>query len=521
MAEVDREAEAFLCHEDRLAARFSDEHLVEREERRAADLALLQEIDALGRDRVVVDDDRLHPRARGRDDRRLVLGLDVGELGHRPMDALDGTGLAALEDRGDRGRVAALHVLRDVGLRLQLRILSGKAQDRGLQLGLLLGEPGLLRPPAMEVLLEFLEALARFLRGRVQFLELPVRVLMLDLVLFPGFLEQGDLGLEAGHRLLGPVSLQDEALDLLLDLVDLVVQRDDLLLDVQHLRVALRREFVDLMEVLVRGLDLAVQLGHAFVDVLPLPREGVRLLLDLPLLLRRVRVLCPELLQRLLRRLDAVRGSSPLDPEAVELVLELLRLLPAAVRHLLLELAQPGHGGVEATAELFLLGRELGLVTFVFCDLLSGPDDLPLDQFAVLVRELGLRRRQALVQVPIFQRAIPVRLELFDLLVDLVEDDSDPIEVLLGLLPLAFRLVDVVVELRDSRDVVEDPAPFHGGHGDDPLDVPLLDEVVPFRRDSRVGEEGVEFGQRGLPVVDVEVRVVAAVDRGAYADIPG
>src|SRR5947208_2041025 len=216
----------------------------------------------------------------------------------------------------------------------------------------------------------------------------------------------------------------------------------------------------------------------------------------------------------------AISGSSPLDPEAVELVLELLRLLPAAVRHLLLELAQPGHGGVEATAELFLLGRELGLVTFVFCDLLSGPDDLPLDQFAVLVRELGLRRRQALVQVPIFQRAIPVRLELFDLLVDLVEDDSDPIEVLLGLLPLAFRLVDVVVELRDSRDVVEDPAPFHRGHGHDPLDVPLLDEVVPFRRDSCVGEEGVEFGQGGLPVVDVEVRVVAALHGGAQADVP-
>src|SRR5207247_753323 len=188
MADVDREAEAFLCNEDRLAARFSDEHLVEREERRAADLTLLQVIDALGRDRVVVDDDRLHPRARGRDDRRLVLGFDVGELGHGPVDALDRTGLAALEDRGDCGRVAALHVLRDVGLRLQLRILSGKAQDRGLQLGLLLGEPGLLRPPAMEVLLEFLEALARFLRGRVQFLELPVRVLMLYLLLFPGFL---------------------------------------------------------------------------------------------------------------------------------------------------------------------------------------------------------------------------------------------------------------------------------------------------------------------------------------------
>src|SRR5207247_6793450 len=131
------------------------------------------------------------------------------------------------------------------------------------------------------------------------------------------------------------------------------------------------------------------------------------------------RGLVPALLPRLFRRLVAGFGSGPLDPEAVELVLELLRLLPAAVRHLLLELAQPGDRGVEATAELLLLGRELGLVTFVFRDLLSGPDDLPLDQFAVLVRELGLRRRQALVQVPIFQGAIPVRLQLFDLLVDL------------------------------------------------------------------------------------------------------
>src|SRR5882762_7265495 len=124
--------------------------------------------------------------------------------------------------------------------------------------------------------------------------------------------------------------------------VDFVVQRDDLLLDVQDLRVALRREFVDLMEVLVRGLDLAVQFADALVDVLPLPREGVRLLLDLPLLLGRVRVLRPQLLQRFLRSLDPVRGSSPFDPEAVQLLLELFRLFPAAVRHLLLELAQPG-----------------------------------------------------------------------------------------------------------------------------------------------------------------------------------
>src|SRR5207247_654005 len=42
----------------------------------------------------------------------------------------------------------------------------------------------------------------------------------------------------------------------------------------------------------------------------------------------------------------------------------------------------------------------------------------------------------------------------------------------------------------------------------------------PFRRDSCVGEEGVEFGQGGLPVVDVEVRVVAALHGGAQADVP-
>src|SRR5438093_13556443 len=116
------------------------------------------------------------------------------------------------------------------------------------------------------------------------------------------------------------------------------------------------------MEVLFRGLDLAVQLADALVDVLPLPREGVRLLLNLPFLLRRVRVLRPELLQRLLRSLDSVRGPGPLDPEAVQLLLELLRLLPAAVRHLLLELAQTGDRRVEPTAEFLPLGLQLGIV---------------------------------------------------------------------------------------------------------------------------------------------------------------
>src|SRR5207237_4148526 len=129
--------------------------------------------------------------------------------------------------------------------------------------------------------------------------------------------------------------------------------------------------------------------------------------------------------------------------------------------------------------------------------------------------------RQLLVQVPVFQGAVAVRLELLDLLVDLVEDDPDSLEVVLRLLALPFGLADVIVELRDARDVVEDPPAFHGGHGDDPLDVPLLDQVVAFRRDPRVGQERVELGQGGLSVVDVEVRIVPAIDGWAEADVAG
>ena len=36
-----------------------------------------------------------------------------------------------------------------------------------------------------------------------------------------------------------------------------------------------------------------------------------------------------------------------------------------------------------------------------------------------------------------------------------------------------------------------------------------------------MGQEGVELGERGLPVVDVEVRVVAAVDGRAQPDVAG
>src|SRR5207245_2507867 len=81
---------------------------------------------------------------------------------------------------------------------------------------------------------------------------------------------------------------------------------------------------------------------------------------------------------------------------------------------------------------------------------------------------------------------------------DLIEDDSDALEVLLRLPALAFRLRDVVVELRNPGDVVEDAPAFDGGHRDDLLEVPLLHEVVALRRDPGVGQEGVELGEGWL-----------------------
>src|SRR5213594_3425032 len=520
MAQVDREAEAFFPDEDRLASWLADEHHGERQERRAPDFPSLQVIDALRRAGVVVDDERLHAGARGGDDRRLVLRLDVGELCDRAVDALDRTGLAAFEDRGDRGRVAPLHVLRDVCLGLQLGVLPGEAEDRRLELGLLSCELRFLRSLLVKLLLEFLEALARLFRGRPQFFELPIRVVVLDLVCLPGLLDLGDLRLETGHGLFRPVPFEDDPLDAVLDLVDLVVERDDLFLDPEDLRVALRGELVHVVEVFVGRLDVLVQLGHARVDFLVLARQGVRLLLDLRLIPVRFPGLEAQLFQDLLRRLDPVRRARAFDAESVQLLFELLGLLPAPLRHLLLEFVQARHGGVEQRPEFGLLGFELRLVGLVLRDLLLRPDDLPLDQFAVLVRELGLRGRHPLVQFLVLQGAVAVCLELSDLFVDLVEDDPDALEVLFRLAALAFRLRDVVVELRDPRDVVEDASAFDGGHRDDLLDVPLLHEVVAFRRDPGVGEEGVELRQRGLSVVDVEVRVVAALHGWAEADVP-
>src|SRR3989454_2723151 len=314
------EAEAFFRDEDRLAPGLADKHLGERQERRAPDLPFLQVIDALRCDGVVVDDERLHVGARRSDDRRLVLRLDVGELCDRAVDALDRTGLAAFEDRGDRGRVAPLHVLRDVCLGLQLGVLPGEAEDRRLELGLLSCELRFLRSLLVKFLLEFLKALARLFRGSPQLLELPVRVVVLNLVRLAGLLDLGDLGLEAGHRLFRPVPFEDDPLDALLDLVDFIVERNDLVLDPEDLRVALRGELVHVVKVFVGRLDLFVQFADARVDLLALARQGVRLLLDLRLIPVRFPGLDAQLFQDLLRGLNPVRCARTFDAESVQLL---------------------------------------------------------------------------------------------------------------------------------------------------------------------------------------------------------
>src|SRR3990170_3845529 len=470
LAEVDREAEALLRDEDRLAPRLPNEHLVEREERRAADLPLLEEVDALRGDPVVVDDDRLHPRTRRGHDGRLVPRVHVGELGHGPVDPLDRPRVPGLENRGDGPGVPAAHVLRDVGLGLELP-------------------------------------------------ELPVCVVELDLVALPGGLDLADLRLQAGHGLLRPVPLEDEPLELVLDCVRLLVEGDDLLLDREDFRVNLRRDLVDLLEVLVRRLQGLVELRDPRLDLPALPLEGLDLLEGLHPFLRGVPGLGLELPEDLLRRLDPVRRARPLDPQGVEPLLELFRLLPAPVRHLLLQLGQASLGRLEPRSELLLLGQQLLPVRLVLGYLLPGPGDLGLDELPVLVRELGPRGREAFVELLVLQGALPVRFELGELPLDLLEDDPDPLEVLLRLPSLAFCLGDVVIELRDPRDVVEDPPAVHVRHGDDLLDVPLLDEVVPLRGDPPVGEEAVELREGRLPVVDVEVGVVAALHGGAQADV--
>ena len=106
------------------------------------------------------------------------------------------------------------------------------------------------------------------------------------------------------------------------------------------------------------------------------------------------------------------------------------------------------------------------------------------------------------------------------LLLDFVEDDLDPSEVLLGLGPLRAGLGDVIVELGDPRDVVQDPPALRVRCLDDPLDVPLLHEVVALGTDACVCQEAVELVEGRLPVVHVEIRVVPVRNRLRKGDVP-
>src|SRR5439155_1529988 len=82
-----------------------------------------------------------------------------------------------------------------------------------LEVRLFSRELRLFGPLLVKFFLEFLEALARLLRGVPELFQLPVRVVVFDLIRLPRFLELRDFRLEAGHRFLGAVSLQDDSFD--------------------------------------------------------------------------------------------------------------------------------------------------------------------------------------------------------------------------------------------------------------------------------------------------------------------
>src|SRR3989449_11483967 len=153
------------------------------------------------------------------------------------------------------------------------------------------------------------------------------------------------------------------------------------------------------MEIPIRALDLPIELADTPVDVCPLPRERVRLPLDLGVLLVCIPRLEANLFQRLLRGLDSVRRAGALDSKPIEFLLELFRFLAAPVRHLLLEFTQACDRGVERLPKLRLLAFELRLVGLVLCNLFLRPDDLPRAQLTLLVGELRLGGRASPVVV--------------------------------------------------------------------------------------------------------------------------
>ena len=125
---------------------------------------------------------------------------------------------------------------------------------------------------------------------------------------------------------------------------------------------------------------------------------------------------------------------------------------------------------------------------------------------------LGLGHLQGALRLYVSLGVLPVAGQPIHLMGELLDDDADPVQVDLGLLPLAAGAVDVRVEAGDAGDGVDDAPPLHGPHLDDAGDVSLLDEVVSVRAYPGLGQEGVELGHGGLAVVDEEIgAVVGAV----------
>src|SRR2546422_10950961 len=153
-----------------------------------------------------------------------------------------------------------------------------------------------------------------------------------------------------------------------------------------------------------------------------------------------------------------VRGRA-VDSSLVQLLLKVLGLLAAPFRDLAFQLLEMLPRRRQIGLELRLLLLEFRPLPLVLRELLLRACDRFLDERLVLVRHLSLRQVELSLELLVLQRAPAVRLELLKLLFNLLQDDPNPLEVVLRRLSLALRRADVLVELRDPRDVVQDPAP--------------------------------------------------------------
>src|SRR5438093_2926262 len=119
-------------------------------------------------------------------------------------------------------------------------MLPREFEDRGLELGLLLREFLFFLSLRVEVLLELREALGSSLRPGLQFFQLELRIVQLELVRLQNIFELHDLVPKSVEGLRRTVPLKDEGLRLLLGLVHPRGQGEDLLLSLEDSRVRFR-----------------------------------------------------------------------------------------------------------------------------------------------------------------------------------------------------------------------------------------------------------------------------------------